>query len=67
MSQPEIDTQNDFLFGMSARRLHPLMAVEITTREQAYRTAAWIIEMGSLLPAESETTFDMIHQAVQGT
>lgn len=63
----QVDTQNDFLFGMSARRLHPLMAVEITTREQAYRTAAWIIEMGHLLPAESQVTFDQIHRAVQGT
>ncbi len=61
-------TDNDFFFGSNGKTLTPMKPVVITTREQAYRTAAWIEAMGVILPHEDETaTYEEIREAVRNT
>ncbi len=61
-------TDNDFMFASDGERLAPMLVVDIRTREQAYRTAAWIETMGFILPHEDETaTYEEIREAVRNT
>ncbi len=61
-------TDNDFMFGSDGERLAPMLVVDIRTREQAYRTAAWIETMGFILPREEEEhTYEEIREAVRNT
>lgn len=62
-----IDTQNDFLIGSNGSEIVPFMPIVITSREQAYRTAAWIKTMAVILPAEEGHTYDEIEEAIQNT
>lgn len=58
----KIKTDNDFLMATNGSTLAALLPVNITNREQAYRTAAWILIMGDVLPLENDEnvglTFD---------
>lgn len=63
-----VNTKNDFLFGSDGRTLAPMMPPFITTREQAYRTAAWIKTMAIMLPTEDEeNTFEEIEEAIRNS
>lgn len=62
-----IDTQNDFFFGTNGDTMGPFLPVVITSKEQAYRTAAWIELMGSMLPAETDLTYEQVRQAIRET
>lgn len=50
MSQTRTD--NDFLLGTNSVGMVPGLPLVICTRQQAYRTAAWIKLMGEVLPDE---------------
>ncbi len=59
---------NDFWFGSNGKTLTPMVPVVIETREQAYRTAAWIETMGVILPHEDEeATYEEIREEVRNT
>lgn len=61
-------TDNDFFFGSDGQSLQPFTLVVVTTKQQAYRTAAWIKLMGEVLPDEAEpSTFEEVEQAIMGT
>jgi hypothetical protein len=61
-------TQNDFLLGGNGEALQPILPIVIRTREQAYRTAAWIKLMGVILPHEDEeSTFEEVEEAIRNT
>lgn len=62
-----IRTDNDFFFGSDGRSIAPMMPVVITTREQAYRTAAWIKLMAVVLPPGDGDTFEAIEEAIRNT
>lgn len=65
----EVDTSNDFMIGTDGQKLAAMLPVNIVTREQAYRTAAWIAEMAVTLPTESEEppTFEQVREAIRST
>lgn len=71
MSDTEtIRTDNDFIIGTDGTSVGPAMLpMRITTREQAYRTAAWIELMGWSLPSEGDgtTTYEQVRDAVMNT
>lgn len=69
---PEIDTLNEFLLskggsGMGAY-VAPKMYPHFTTRQQAYRFAAWCTLMGETLPPEGvDRSFEEIRDAIRNT
>lgn len=64
-----IRTTNDFMIGTDGRQLAAILPVNITTREQAYRTAAWIETMAVTLPTETDDppTFEQVREAIRGS
>jgi len=65
-----MNTANDFLFGGDHEQVSPLIPVKIVSRDQAFRTAAWIEFMAQTLPDEVEgehPTYDEVKEAVRGT
>lgn len=61
-----VRTDNDFLLGANRGGIVPLAPVRIQTRQQAYRTAAWIEAMGEGLPEEDPaSTYDEIRSAIR--
>lgn len=64
-----INTSNDFFFGSNGREVVPMLPVVIRTREQAFRTAAWIQIMGEMLPSEGDGTVEMgdVIEAIENT
>lgn len=65
-----IRTDNDFLIGSNGRTMAPMMPLVITSREQAYRTAAWIKTMAVMLPHEEGDdgpSFEEVEQAIRNT
>ena len=69
LQENKINTQNDFFFGVWQQQLFPTTPVIIITAQQAYRTAAWIMLMGCILPDEKDSTadFDEIVEAISRT
>jgi len=67
----EIDTSNDFLIGSTGNNLSAMLPVHITSREQAFRTAAWIALLGYGLPSEnpgeSHVEFEDVKRAIEST
>lgn len=69
---PDVDTLNEFLLsrggsGMGAF-VAPRMYPHFTTRQQAYRFAAWCTVMGETLPPEGvDRSFDEIRNAIRNT
>lgn len=64
----EPSTKNDFFIGTDGTKLAAVLPVAITTREQAYRTAAWIELMGITLPREEqENTYEEVREAIRNT
>jgi len=74
--QPAIDTTNEFL--LSARSAHPGLGMgayitpqllpKFSTRQQAYRFAAWCALMAEALPEEpGQHSFEDIARAIANT
>lgn len=65
----DINTSNDFFFGSNGREVIPMLPVIIRTKEQAYRTAAYIEMMGMMLPSEDEGSVEYsdVREAVWNT
>lgn len=65
----DIDTSNDFFFGSNGKEVMPMLPVVIKTREQAFRTAAWIQLMGETLPSEGDGSVQMgdVIEAIENT
>lgn len=67
----EIETKNDFLLGATGSHLSSMLPIHITTREQAFRTAAWIALMGYGLPSENPNgvriEFEDVKRAIENT
>lgn len=63
-----VNTLNDFMIGTNSAGMAPHLPMRITTQQQAFRTAAWIVAMGCLLPQEDPApSFDEILTAIQNT
>lgn len=63
-----VETANDFLFGTNRSALYPMVPVRITTRQQAFRAAAWMVSMAEVLPEEDPpSSFDEVLAAIQRT
>lgn len=61
-------TDNDFMISSNGRNLAPLLPVQITTKQQAYRTSAWLKTLAVMLPDEDEaSTYDEVEKAIQNT
>jgi len=60
-----IKTDNDFMFGSNGVSIQPVLTPVITTREQAFRTAAWIKLMGYALPSENPEGDTVLFQDVE--
>ena len=66
-----IRTDNDFLIGTNGATIVPMLPVNITSKEQAYRTAAWIAVMGFTLPLEDDANnaieFEDVYEGIMNT
>jgi hypothetical protein len=61
-------TENDFMIGGNLAGITPALPMHIRTRQQAYRTAAWIKLMGELLDDEDPATpYEDIETAIANT
>jgi len=69
--ETDIDTRNDFFLGTTGHELGAMLPVRITSREQAFRTAAWIALMGYSLPSENpngpHVEFEDVKKAIEST
>lgn len=67
--RPVVCTDNDFAIGVQGgRKLAPMLPMVITSRQQGYRTAAWIKIMSMRLPDEEvASTYDEVEQAIKAT
>lgn len=67
----DINTQNDFLISSNGATLAPLLPVNIKSRQEAYRTAAWIVGMAIMLPLDpddpTDPTFEEVRDAIANT
>jgi len=62
-----VKTNNDFLLGSNGNVLQHTIPVRCETQEQAFRTAAWLVELAIVLPHEDEeATFEEVRAAVRG-
>lgn len=69
MDTQDIRTDNDFFLGSDGASVGPNLPMRITTREQAYRTAAWIELMASTLPSEGDgvLSYEDVREAVMNS
>jgi len=52
-TQPiEVKTFNEFGLGLQMNTVRPVAFPQFTTRQQAYRFAAWLVLMAEMLPSE---------------
>lgn len=69
MANDPVKTDNDFAIGVSGH--YGMMAaipIAIHTRQQAYRTAAWIKLMGEALPDENPaSSYIKIENAIRNS
>jgi len=64
----DINTTNDFMIGGNNDYLTPLFPVKIATKQQAYRTAAWIKLLAEVLPDEEVgSSYEEIETAISNT
>lgn len=62
------ETRNDFGFSGNQRGIAPMLPVVIHTKQQAYRTAAWIKLMSEILPDEfPATSYEDVETAIANT
>jgi len=66
-TQPiEVDNTNEFGLGGQAGTIRPIRYPEFTTRQQAWRFAAWLKLMARTLPEEPlDHTFEEIEDAIK--
>lgn len=65
-----VRTDNDFAFGSRTGEIAPLVRPVITTRQQAYRTIAWLEFMAEVNTLPDETpasTLDEVREAIRNT
>lgn len=64
-----VRTDNDFFIGANSAGLMPTtLPMVIRTRQQAYRTAAWIKLMGEVLPDEEPaSSYEDVERAIANT
>lgn len=61
-------TDNDFMISSNGRNLAPLLPVQITSKQQAFRTAAWLKTLAVILPDEDDaSTYDEVESAIENT
>lgn len=62
----EVNNTNEFGLGGQMDRIRPIMFPEFTTRQQAWRFAAWLKLMAETLPEETHNhTFEEIEEAIK--
>jgi hypothetical protein len=64
----DIRTDNDFMLSSNGANILPILPVAIRTRQQAYRTAAWIKLMAVMLDDEDPaTSYEDVETAIANT
>jgi hypothetical protein len=64
----EPDTSNDFMIGSNGVAIGTLLPMVITSKQQAYRTAAYIKLMAATLPDEpGDHSYEEIEEAIKNT
>jgi len=68
-TQPiEINAINEFGLGLQMNTIRPIAFPQFTTKQQAYRFAAWLVFMAEMLPDEPmDHTFLEIADAIKNT
>jgi hypothetical protein len=66
MEAQDINTTNDFGFGVNEyKQLQPILPVIISTKQQAYRTAIWLMFFADFLLDEgTKHTYEQIEKAI---
>lgn len=68
MKTQQVDTRNDFLLAGNGNGIIPMLPMRVTDRQQAYRTAAWLVSMAAILPDDgTRATFQEVLSAVSNT
>lgn len=61
-------TTNDFFIGSNGKTLIPLFPIQITSRQQAYRTAAWLKVLALTIPDDGTgDTYETIEEAINNS
>jgi hypothetical protein len=64
----DIHTYNDFMMSSNGTSVINLLPLRIETKQQAYRTAAWIKLMGEMLDDEDPaTSYEDVETAIANT
>lgn len=64
----DIETVNDSLIASNGGRLTSVIPLNISTRQQAYRAAAYLVSMAVGMPDEEKaSSFEDVLSAVQAT
>lgn len=64
----EINTMNEFGLGLQMKTIRPIAFPQFTTKQQAYRFAAWLVFMAESLPDEMlDHSFLEIADAIKNT
>jgi len=68
MTDTPVRTDNEYALAAGRGQLIPLMSPKFTTRQSAYRFAAWAVSMADYLPDETPaSTWEEVLTAVQST
>jgi hypothetical protein len=63
-----INTTNDFLVSCSPRGMAPILPIQIRSKQQAYRTAAYLKLLATALPDEDPpSTYEDVEKAIANT
>lgn len=64
----DVRTDNDFLLGSNGDVMGPTLPFAVRTRQQAYRTAAWLKLLGEVLPDEDPPSeYGEVETAIRNT
>lgn len=64
----EVNTANEFGLGLQMNMIRPIAYPQFETKQQAYRFAAWLVNMAEMLPDEViDHSFDEVNEAIRNT
>lgn len=64
----EVNTANEFGLGLQMNIIRPIAYPQFQTKQQAYRFAAWLVNMAEMLPDEVfDHSFDEVNEAIRNT
>lgn len=67
-NETPVSTANDFIMGWNGETMGFMLPVDISTKQQGYRTIAWIETLLRFMPDEpGNHTMEQVREAVSNT